>query len=129
MSVQVFDPNSNERPPLRVSMSPRAAAHVKRQLAAMPDGRSLRLGVKESGCSGYMYQLDYIDAPDAGDHPVTIDDELTIYVQNQHLALVRGTEIDYVTEGLNSSLRFKNPNAEAECGCGESFSVGKEVSI
>ena len=37
--------------------------------------------------------------------------------------MVRGTEVDYVTEGLNSSLRFKNPNASTYCGCGESFAV------
>lgn len=39
------------------------------------------------------------------------------------LPLVRGTEIDLVVEGLNSVLKFRNPNAQVECGCGESFGV------
>jgi Fe-S cluster assembly protein SufA len=124
MSVQVFDPNGREQP-LEVVMTPRAVAHVKRQLERVP-GKSLRLGIKESGCSGYMYQLDYIEAPDADDSVVDIDAELRMYVAGAHRALVHGTEIDYVTEGLNSALKFKNPHAAAQCGCGESFSVSKE---
>jgi Fe-S cluster assembly protein SufA/iron-sulfur cluster assembly protein len=51
--------------------------------------------------------------------------DLTLHVSKDAIALLRGTEIDCVKEGLNSVLKFRNPNAEAECGCGESFSVGR----
>jgi iron-sulfur cluster assembly accessory protein len=127
MSVEVFDPAENRRTPVDVRLTARAITHIKRQLAQSP-GKSLRLGIKESGCSGYMYELDYIDAPGADDIAVEIDETLSIFIRDAHLPLVRGTEVDYVTEGLNSMLKFKNPNADAECGCGESFSVRKEVS-
>ena len=51
-------------------------------------------------------------------------EDVTVVVRRIGLGtLVQGTVIDYVTEGLNSALTFKNPNATAECGCGESFSV------
>ena len=115
MSVASFDPS-------RVSVTAAAARHIREQVARS-GRRFLRLGVKQSGCNGYMYQLDYIDAPGASDRKFPIAGELSIYVSEADLPLVRGTELDLVTEGLNSSLRFKNPNAAAHCGCGESFSI------
>lgn len=115
MSVASFDPT-------RISVTGAAAAHINDQVAR--SGRHhLRLGVKESGCNGYMYVLDYIDAPADDDRAFPIDADLSVYVSESDLPLVQGTEVDLVTEGLNSSLQFKNPNATAHCGCGESFSI------
>ena len=115
MTVASFDPT-------KISVTGIAAAHIAEQIAR--SGRQhLRLGVKESGCNGYMYTLDYIDAPNDDDQPFPVAPGVAVYVSENDLPLVRGTEVDLVTEGLNSSLRFKNPNAEAHCGCGESFSV------
>ena len=51
-----------------------------------------------------------------------------VYVAASMLPLVQGTEIDYVREGINAALKFKNPHAENECGCGESFSVAKAAA-
>lgn len=115
MSVTTFDPT-------RISVTDTARTHLRRQM----DGsgrRHLRLGVKESGCNGYMYTLDYIDDPAADDQAFDVGGGVVLYVRESELALVRGTEVDYVTEGLNSSLRFKNPQATTYCGCGESFAV------
>ena len=117
MSVASFDPK-------QISVTDTAAAHITEQIARSGH-RHLRLGVKESGCNGYMYTLDYIDAPTEDDQAYPVAPGVAVYVSENDLALVRGTEVDLVTEGLNSSLRFKNPNASAHCGCGESFSVGK----
>ena len=47
----------------------------------------------------------------------------TVYVSAKDLTMVGGTEIDFVTQGINSMFEFRNPNATAECGCGESFAV------
>ena len=119
MNVSSFDPT-------QVSVTSAAAAHITEQVAR--SGRQhLRLGVKESGCNGYMYVLDYIDAPGAGDRAFPINDDVSVYVSQADLPLVQGTEVDLIAEGLNSSLRFKNPNAEAHCGCGESFSIDSEA--
>jgi iron-sulfur cluster assembly accessory protein len=46
-----------------------------------------------------------------------------VYVDADDLPLVLGTQIDFAVEGLNATLKFKNPNADSYCGCGESFSV------
>ena len=117
MTVATFDPQA-------ISVTPQALAHLRKQIER--SGRSfLRLGVKESGCNGYMYTLDYIDTPDDADRPCHVGGSVTLYVREQDLALVQGTEVDYVTEGLNSSLKFKNAHASTYCGCGESFAVAQ----
>ena len=119
MSATTFDPN-------QIRLSDSARDHIIGQISR--SGRSfLRLGVKESGCNGFMYTLDYIDQPEADDSCLKAD-SLDLFVRNSDLPMVRGTEIDLVVEGLNSSLKFKNPNAQSYCGCGESFSVPAATS-
>ena len=122
MSVEVIDPRLPE-----LKASPRAIAHLQRQLASS-GAAALRLGVTESGCSGYMYELDFIDAgePHIADAHQRLADGVDVYVATEQLPLIRGTEIDYVVSGLNATLKFRNPRAEAECGCGESFSLEPE---
>ena len=51
------------------------------------------------------------------------DQGVTVVVDNDSLAFIDGTEVDFVKEGLNEAFRFRNPNVAGECGCGESFSV------
>jgi iron-sulfur cluster assembly protein len=46
-----------------------------------------------------------------------------LLVDTKSLAILDGTELDFVREGLNEGFKFNNPNAKAECGCGESFTV------
>ena len=118
MSVETFNPSSAQG----VRMSPAAVDHAQRQLAKR-GAVAVRLAVKQSGCSGFMYALDYVEAPEPQDTAYALDGGLTVYVDSEALPLVQGTEIDLVTEGLNHVLKFANPNATAECGCGESFAV------
>ena len=114
MTATTFDPT-------RISVTDAARDHIAAQIAKSGH-RFLRLGVKESGCNGFMYTLDYIDDPADDDKRFQVG-TLDVYVRSDELPLVLGTEIDFIVEGLNASLKFKNPNAESYCGCGESFSV------
>ena len=114
MTAMTFDPS-------RISVTDAARDHITGQIARSGH-RFLRLGVKESGCNGFMYTLDYIDGPDGDDRCFDFG-SLDVYVKKMDLPLVLGTEIDFTAEGLNSSLKFKNPNAQSYCGCGESFSI------
>lgn len=117
MTVLTVDPKD---PEIRITES--AAAYLRKQMNR--EGASaLRLSVNESGCSGYMYELDYVAQPDDEDIASPVADNLVLHVARADIPLLRGTQIDCVKEGLNSVLKFHNPNAEAECGCGESFSV------
>lgn len=115
----------------QISVSQRAQDHIRAQVE-QTRSNFLRLGVKESGCNGFMYTLDFLESADADDHLLQVGEDVTVCVRDQDLALVNGTEIDMVTQGLNSALIFKNSNATSYCGCGESFALlddaGSETS-
>ena len=106
---------------VNISITDRAEEHILAQLKR--SGSSLlRLGVKESGCNGFMYTLDYLMEASNKDSLILASDEMSVCALEKDLTYVSGTEIDLVTEGLNSALVFKNPKAQSYCGCGESFS-------
>ena len=105
-----------------ITLTDRAAERVRDFIARRGSGIGLRLGIKKTGCSGFAYVVDYAD--EVGDADVVFDtDDVKVIVDRETLDLIDGTEVDYVTEGLNEAFRFRNPNATGECGCGESFSV------
>jgi len=125
MTVGSFDPNAFDTQEIIVTDA--ARVHMEAQVARSAQA-ALRLGVKESGCNGYMYTLDFIDGPEDDDLQVATGGSLRLYVRRRDLPLVGGTRVDFVREGLNASLKFKNPNAESHCGCGESFAVQAAAS-
>lgn len=108
-----------------VTLTDAAQRHVLTQLEKRGSGVGVRLGVKKMGCSGFGYEVDFIDQPGAGDHVFPVSDAVAVYVNPQDLPYVKGTRIDYVREGLNATFKFINPNAQDTCGCGESFSVSQ----
>jgi len=107
---------------MSLQVTPKAAAHLQRQLAQNTDAAGIRLGVKPSGCSGYMYVVDFVNAPTEQDIPLEFHG-VPVFVDDLSLPMMDAVEVDLVTEGLNKGLRFHNANAVSECGCGESFSV------
>jgi iron-sulfur cluster assembly accessory protein len=122
MTVRNFDPKHFDPNEPAIRVSDAALAYLRKQMQRV-GASALRLSVNESGCSGYMYELDYVAAAGADDLVSRVAPDLSLHVAADALALLRGTEIDCVKEGLNTVLKFRNPNAESECGCGESFSV------
>ncbi len=68
--------------------------------------------------------LDFADSAQADDEIVEISPVLNVAVAADATDLLRNTEIDYVTEGVNGVIKYNNPNVVDECGCGESFNVG-----
>ena len=117
MSVQTYVPGNES-----VVMTDAAISHTRAQVAR-EGALGLRLAVKPSGCSGYMYVLDFVREELPGDRHFRFGGDVTLFVDGGSLAVLNGTEIDYVKEGLNSFYRFRNPNVTGECGCGESFTV------
>lgn len=105
-----------------VTLTEQAAVHIRRHLENRGKGVGLRLGVKATGCSGYSYQLEYVDTPDPADQ-LFEQFGARLYVAPGSLQYLDGTELDYAREGLNEGFRFNNPNEKAACGCGESFTV------
>ncbi len=107
---------------MAITLTPAAAERVRRFLAERGHGVGLRVGVRKTGCSGFAYVLNYADEQEAGDR-VFDSQGVRVLVDPDSLALIDGTEVDFVRHGLNESFRFRNPNVRGECGCGESFSV------
>lgn len=107
---------------MAVSLTESAAERVRRHIAERGRGVGLRLGVKPSGCSGFSYVVDYAD--EVGQQDLVFDSHgVKVVVDRSHLPAVDGTQIDFVRQGLNETFHFDNPNVQAQCGCGESFSV------
>ncbi|TCO82403.1 iron-binding apoprotein IscA [Plasticicumulans lactativorans] len=107
---------------MALTLTETAAERVHNFLAKRGKGIGLRLGVRTSGCSGFMYTVDYADAVEAGDQ-VFESRGVKLIVAAKSLAFLDGMEVDFVREGLNEGFKFRNPNVKGACGCGESFSV------
>lgn len=106
-----------------ISLSTAAAARITAQLDKRGHGIGLRLAVKESGCSGYSYVMDYAD--EQRDDDVLIEQHgVRLFVDRASLPMLEGLRLDFRREGLNELFKFDNPNAEELCGCGESFTTG-----
>jgi iron-sulfur cluster assembly protein len=107
---------------MAISLTESAAGRVREHLARRGQGLGLRLGVKPAGCSGFSYVIDFADAP-GPDDVVFEEHGVKVFVDRAVLDKLDGTRVDFVRQGLNESFRFDNPNAQGECGCGESFTV------
>lgn len=107
---------------MAISLTEPAAERVRNHLENRGSGIGLRIGVKKTGCNGFAYVINYAEEVTEADR-VFEDRGVTVVVDEVSLALIDGTEVDFVKEGLNEAFKFRNPNIAGECGCGESFSV------
>lgn len=107
--------------PKIVTLSDAAAVRVKAVMAASLKPY-LRVGVKNGGCAGMEYVMDYADEPAPYDEVVE-DKEVSILVKADAVLFLLGSEIDYETTRLSSKFVFRNPNQTDACGCGESVTI------
>lgn len=102
-----------------VTLTPAAVKQITRLMAR--DGHTgLRIGVKKGGCAGMEYTMDYAAEVDPLDEVVEQDGARVMIAPMAQMFLF-GTEIDFETSLLESGFRFRNPNVEDACGCGESI--------
>ena len=111
---------------MAIQLTESAAKQIQAQLSKRGRGLGLRVGVKKVGCSGFAYTYDYADSVGADDH--TFESHGTkIVVDAKSLDFLNGSTLDFVKEGLKQAFKFQNPNVDAMCGCGESFSVREKA--
>jgi len=114
--------------PKVVTLSDAAAGRVREIMdAAVKNGAEkpyagLRVGVKNGGCAGQEYILEYAEAAAPLDETVE-DKGVTILVDPKAVLFLIGTEIDYEVTRLSSKFVFRNPNETDACGCGESVTI------
>ena len=107
---------------MSVTLTENAAKQIQKQLSKRGKGIGLKLGIKQSGCSGFAYVIDYADEV-ANDETIFENYGVKVVVNSEDLKIIDGIELDYRTEGINEAFQFNNPNVKGTCGCGESFSV------
>jgi iron-sulfur cluster assembly protein len=82
----------------------------------------VRVGVKNGGCAGMEYTMEYADAVGPTDEVVE-DKGVKILIDPKAILFLLGTEMDYKTEKLSAQFVFNNPNQTSACGCGESVQL------
>jgi len=107
---------------MAITMTEKAADHVKSCIEKRGKGIGLRLAVRTMGCSGMAYVLEFVDEVAANDS-VFEQHDIKVFVDQKSLVYLDGTELDFGKDGLNEGIQFNNPNVKDECGCGESFNI------
>lgn len=101
-----------------------AAAERLRALSAATgkDVEGVRIGVKNGGCAGMEYTMEY--AEERGPHDEVIEDKgVKLLIDPAAVMFLLGTEMDYQVDRLRSGFVFNNPNQTSACGCGESVTL------
>jgi len=115
---------ANVRPkPQVMRLSDAAAARIRELLAQ--SGRAIagvRVGVKNGGCAGMSYTMEYADAVAPTDEVVE-DKGVRILIDPKAVLFLLGTEMDFKVEKLSAQFVFNNPNQVSACGCGESVEL------
>ena len=121
--MQTIEPRVRRPRPKVVTLTERAAERVREIMGrAEKPYAGLRVGVKNGGCAGQEYVLEYAAAADPLDEVVE-DKGVTILVDPKAVLFLIGTEVDYEVNRLAAKFTFRNPNQTDACGCGESVTI------
>jgi len=115
-------PTRARRPrPKLVTLTDAAADRVREILDERGEGY-LRVGVKNGGCAGMEYVMDYVSEIEKFDEVVE-DKDVQIVVDSKAVLFILGSVVDYEVDVLSSKFTFNNPNQSDACGCGESVTI------
>ncbi|KHJ33958.1 putative iron sulfur assembly protein 1 [Erysiphe necator] len=104
-----------------IKLTPGAVNHL-RKLLGQPTPKLIKIGVRNRGCSGLAYHLEYVNKAGLLDEEVE-QDGVKVIIDSKALFSIIGSEMDWVEDKLQQKFVFKNPNIKEQCGCGESFMV------
>jgi len=106
-----------------MTLTEAAAARVQEIMSnADKEIAGLRVGVKNAGCAGMEYTLDYAETVDPLDDLVE-DQGVKLFIDPKAVLFLLGTEMDYKVDKLSAGFVFNNPNQTSACGCGESVAI------
>ena len=109
--------------PKAITLTERAAERVKAIMANSDTPKiGIRLGVKNGGCAGMEYTMDYAEEKQPLDEVVE-DKGVTILIEAKAVLFLLGTQMDWEEDKLSAGFRFNNPNQTDACGCGESVTI------
>ena len=123
MSQLDFETTTPRARPQVLTLTEAAADRIKHlMLKSGKDTGGLRLGVKNGGCTGMEYTMDYVDAPEKFDEVIE-DKGARVLIEAKAVLFLFGTQMDYEVTKLRSGFVFNNPNQSSACGCGESVEL------
>jgi iron-sulfur cluster assembly protein len=112
------------RPRLQVMRLSDAAAGRIRDIIGTAERpiAGVRVGVKNGGCAGMAYTMEYAEALNPRDEVVE-DKGVRLFIDPKAVLFLLGTEMDYRVDKLSAGFVFNNPNQTSACGCGESVAI------
>ncbi|MFQ5562164.1 MAG: HesB/IscA family protein [Parvularculaceae bacterium] len=109
--------------PKVITLTDRAAARMKEIMATADEAYvGVKIGVKNGGCAGMEYTMNYAAEADPLDETIE-ENGVKILIDPKAILFLIGAEIDYVEEKLSQRFVFNNPNQTDACGCGESVTI------
>jgi iron-sulfur cluster assembly accessory protein len=104
-----------------INVTPAAAAKIRELMAQEGDAEyGLRMRVMAGGCSGFQYQMALEETPTDKDQVFT-SNGIKVFVDHKSALYLAGVQVDYKNTLMESGFNITNPNAQATCGCGQSF--------
>lgn len=124
MATALTGTSSGGKPRPQVMRLTDAAAERVREIMENADRTvaGLRVGVKNGGCAGMSYTMEWAEEIDKFDEVVE-DKGARVLVDKKAVLFLLGTEMDYRIDKLSSGFVFNNPNETSACGCGESVAI------
>ncbi|KAG8744668.1 Iron-sulfur assembly protein 1 [Ceratobasidium sp. 428] len=104
-----------------VTLTPDAVRRLQ-QLVSGPTPQLIRIGVRNKGCAGMSYHLEYVEKPGRFDEVVE-QDGVKVLIDSKALFSIIGSEMHWQEDRMSSKFVFNNPNVVDACGCGESFNI------
>jgi iron-sulfur cluster assembly protein len=122
--MEIVERPDVDRQDTLVSLTPTAAEKIRELMAEDPDSESavLRVAIQGGGCSGFQYGLGF-DAGPVDDDETLEQHGVTIVIDPYSAPYLKGATIDFLSGLEESGFKIDNPNAQASCGCGHSFTV------
>ncbi len=112
-----------QQTPKILTLTDAAAERIKQTIAgAGKPVAGVRVGVKNAGCAGMEYTLEFIERADPQDDVIE-DKGAKLFIDPKAILFLLGTNMDYRVDRLSSGFVFENPNQTDACGCGESVTI------
>ncbi|CAI8263373.1 MAG: Iron-sulfur cluster insertion protein ErpA [Opitutia bacterium UBA7350] len=105
-----------------LEISPEAGAKLVQLTEREEKGDFLRVKITGGGCNGLVYKMQFVGETKRGDIIVRAH-QASILVDSRSALYLKGTKLHYSSKLVGGGFKFTNPNATANCSCGESFSI------
>jgi len=101
-----------------IKFTDKALKQINTLLSKKDKGSFFRIAIKGGGCSGFQYDFSFDRNIDENDIKFN-----NILIDKTSADLLKGSEVDYVSELIGDSFKISNPQSKSSCGCGVSFSL------